>query len=428
MSSNSTEKNIYKDKTHESKILARPFTIDNHHLVSCRDGRYDPSCCSASPQAGSGPTDPQEVKGFIDPLMNGLMADYHIPGGAIVIVKDGQLLFAKGYGYADVERQIPATSDGSLFRVGSISKVFTWTAVMQLAEQGKLDLNANVNSYLSHFQIPATFPEPITLAHLMTYTAGFEEQMGNGAVYTTQGNYLPLEDFLADKMPARIFPPGQVVAYSNYGTALAGGIVAEVSGEPFEEYVQNHILGPLAMEHSSFLQPLPAELAQDAAVGYGVDDAGIPHAQTFEYLNVRPAGALSATASDMAHFMIAHLQDGLYGENHILQAASAQDMRRQHYVFDESLPGMTRGFAEDYHNGIHFVLHSGTTNLSSSLLALLPDQNLGVFVTFNSWAPTPKRINLLHELLDHYYPAPTPQQSNHQPISASMPPTLQAFI
>ena len=354
-----------------------------------------------------GLTDPEELEAFLDPLVTDLMNANHIPGGAIAVVKDGQIFFAKGYGYADLERAVPASADTTIFRTGSVSKVFTWTAVMQLVEQGKLDLNTDVNSYLTHFQIPATFDQPITLAQLMTHTAGFEDELASGAIYASADSYKPLEKFLAENIPARIFPPGKVVAYSNYGTALAGEIVAEVSGEPFEQYVANHILGPLGMKHSTFMQPLPSGMLQDAAVGYDIDEKGMSHAGSFEFLQVQPAAALSATATDMAHFMIAHLQDGQSGGKRILQPASAQDMRKQYYAFNPQLPGMTRGFVEAYRNNIHFVLHSGTTELSSSLLTLLPEQNVGIFLTFNSNISTAARLSIVHALLDRYYPTAT---------------------
>jgi CubicO group peptidase (beta-lactamase class C family) len=358
--------------------------------------------------APDGPTDPQEFEAFLDPLVDQLMGANHIPGGAIVVVKDGQIFFAKGYGLADVESGMPATADTTIFRTGSISKVFTWTAVMQLVEQGKLDLDADVNTYLTHFQIPATFSQPITLAQLMTHTAGFEDEFASGAIYSSADTYQPLQEFLAENIPARIFPPGQVVAYSNYGTALAGQIVAEVSGEPFEQYVASHILEPLGMHHSTFLQPLPSEMIPEAAAGYDIDKNGLAHAGSYEFLQVRPAAALSATATDMAHFMIAHLQNGQFGDARILQAESAQDMRHPYYTFHPLLPGMTRGFVEAYRNNMHFVLHSGTTELSSSLLTLLPAQNVGIFMTFNSYISTPSRLTLVNAVLDRYYPAPTP--------------------
>jgi CubicO group peptidase (beta-lactamase class C family) len=388
-----------------STEFASPLLVLDPHLVAVDAPRSEANGLTAI--MPEGPTDPEEFEAFLDPLVDQLMGVNHIPGAAITVVKDGQIFFAKGYGYADVERGTPATADTTIFRTGSISKVFTWTAVMQLVEQGKLDLNVDVNTYLTGFQIPDTFAQPITLAQLMTHTAGFEDQITDGAVFVAADAYQPLQGFLAEKMPARIFPPGQVVAYSNYGAALAGEIVAEVSGEPFEQYVASHILEPLGMNHSTFLQPLPSEMSQNAAVGYDIDDNGSPHAGSFEFIQVQPAGALSATATDIANFMIAHLQDGQFGNVRILQPESAQDMRRQHYAFNPQLPGMTRGFAEAYRNNIHFVFHPGTTDLSSSLLALLPDQNVGIFLTFNSSIKAPPRVALLNAVLDQYYPAPT---------------------
>jgi CubicO group peptidase (beta-lactamase class C family) len=366
----------------------------------------EPTHSLTTPDPSEGWTDPVEFKAFVDPLVAELMTTNHIPGGAFAVVKDGQLFFANGYGYADLERRKPASADTTIFRTGSLSKVFTWTAVMQLVEQGKLDLNADINSYLTHFQIPVTFVQPITLAQLMTHTAGFEDQNINGAVYATVDTYQPLQEFLAEKIPARIFPPGQVVAYSNYGAALAGEIVAEVSGETFDQYITNHILGPLEMDHSTFLQPLPPSLVPDAAVGYDIDENGLPHAGSFEFIQVQPAGALSSTAVDMANFMIAHLQDGRFGKEQILQPESAQDMRRQYYAFNPQLPGITRGFIEAYRNNIRMVIHSGTTELTSSLLALMPDQNVGIFMTFNSHLSVPTRLALLNAIIDQYYPAP----------------------
>jgi CubicO group peptidase (beta-lactamase class C family) len=355
-----------------------------------------------------GPTDPREVEAFIDQLMSDLMVVNQAPGGAIAIVKDGQLLLAKGYGYADLERQIPVVADSTIFRTASVSKTLTWTAVMQLVEQGKVDLDSDVNSYLHSFQIPATYAQPITLRHLMTHTAGFEDQIGNGKLYASEATYQALSDFLADNIPARIFPPGEVVAYSNYGSALAGEIVAEVSGEPFETYMAHHILEPLAMTHSSFQQPLPPEMAQAAATGYTAGDDGVPQAGPFEFMLVRPAAALSSTVTDMAHFMIAHLQNGRYENAQILEATTAQTMHQQAYAFNAQVPGLTLGFGEYRRNGWRLLFHSGTTELSQSLLALMPEQNMGIYLALNSTGGVGHRLNLLNAVLDHYYPASLP--------------------
>jgi CubicO group peptidase (beta-lactamase class C family) len=359
----------------------------------------------AAPSAGL--ADPQELEAFLDDLLARQLAQRHIPGASVAVVKDGRLFFAKGYGYANLEQRTPLVADQTLLRVGSIAKLFTWTAVLQLVEQGKLDLNADVNSYLVDFKIPATYPAPITLAHLLTHTAGFEDWQ-LGITVASAGGLVPLDTYLAREMPARVSPPGAVTAYSNYGATLAGYIVERVSGQPFEQYMQQHILQPLAMRHSTFAQQLPPDLAAHLAVSYAYDDTY--HAKPFEYFQIAPAGGLSATATDIAQFMIAQLQDGRLGDANILEVATAQDMHRQHFTNDPHVNGMTYGFAEMALNGQRLLIHPGTTNdeVFSSLLVLLPVHKVGLFVSYTSASGGAAKSELLQAFLDRYYPAAAP--------------------
>src|SRR5215211_6632351 len=202
-----------------------------------------------SPSQQQGPTDPAELEAFLDKLLGKEMERHHIAGAAVSVVKDGKLFFAKGYGYADLENGIPVDPERTIFRIGSVGKLFTWTAVMQLAEQGKLDLDADINTYLD-FRIPDTYPQPITLKHLMTHTAGFEDRYYE-RLAKDPNDLLPPREWLISHMPARVRPPGDIAAYSSYGTALAGYIVARVSGKPYDQYVQEHILNPLGMVHTT---------------------------------------------------------------------------------------------------------------------------------------------------------------------------------
>ncbi len=117
----------------------------------------------------------EDLEAFLDGVLAAEMRSHSIASATVSVVKDGELFFAKGYGYADRESRRPVDPERTLFRPGSISKLFTWTAVMQLVEQGKIDLDADVNEYLTDFRIPDTFPEPITMEHLMTHTPGFED-------------------------------------------------------------------------------------------------------------------------------------------------------------------------------------------------------------------------------------------------------------
>jgi CubicO group peptidase (beta-lactamase class C family) len=379
--------------------------------AQAQDMPTEPDQVMASVPQQLGPTDPQELEAFLDEFFAALLEAYHIPGGTVAVVKDGELFFAKGYGYADLEKRIPVDPDETLFRPGSVSKLFTWTAVMQLVEQGTLNLSADVNTYLTGFKIPDTYPEPITLAHLMTHTAGFEDRVGIWA--RTAEGLEPLGEFLANNMPARVRPPGELAAYSNYGTALAGYIVEEVSGMPFEDYVEEHIYKPLDMQRSTFRQPLPLELAPDMAVGYTYEN-GAYKAGEFEYLKgMAPAGCMSATATDMAKFMIAHLQDGRYGDTRILNETTAKEMHRQHFTHDPRINGMCYGFYEQNLNNQRIIEHGGSTiYYFHSLLVLLPEQNVGLFVFFNSLGGKTARTELKQAFLNRYYPvpdAPAPQ-------------------
>jgi CubicO group peptidase (beta-lactamase class C family) len=179
----------------------------------------------------------------MDGTINAQLMAHHIPGATVAVVKDGKLIFAKGYGYADVDKPNPVLANETLFRVGSISKLFVWTAMMPLAEQVKLDLDADINVYLKDFQIPASYPRPITLKDLMTHTAGFEDLATGGRLFVgNASDIMPLGNYLKDEMPTRVRPPGEITTYSNYGAALAAYIVEQVSGMPFDKYVDENIL------------------------------------------------------------------------------------------------------------------------------------------------------------------------------------------
>jgi len=253
-------------------------------------------------------TTPATVAGYLDTAMPRLLSEHRVPGAVVSVVSSGQTVFAKGYGVADTARGTPFDASGTLVQVGSVTKLFTWTAVMQQVEAGRLDLHADVNRYLKGFQLPATFPEPVTLLDLMDHTAGFEDST-IGSYARTAADVPPLRDYLASHVPARIRPPGQISAYSNYGAGLAGYIVAQVSGEPYDEYVRRHLLDPLGMSRSTVSQPVPAALAGDLAQSYD-SDADPPAPIPLRYDNTPPDGALSTTAMDMANFMTAELDGG----------------------------------------------------------------------------------------------------------------------
>jgi len=348
-----------------------------------------------------------DLESFLDGLVPLQIERADIAGATIAVVKDGKVLFAKGYGYADSARKQPVSPDSTLFRGGSISKLFTWTAVMQLVEQGKLDLDRDVNAYLD-FQLPRTFGRPLTLRNIMTHRTGFEETIKDLLVPAPGSPNL--RDWLAAHVPRQIYPPGTVPAYSNYGAATAGYIVQRVSGRPFEQYIAENIFTPLGMTHSTFEEPLPGRLKPLMSDGFArASDRPKP----FEVLNGAPAGSLASSALDMARFMIAHLHQGQLGDARILRAETAQEMHRRQIGADPRLPGMALGFYEESRNGHRIIGHGGDTQWFHSDLHLIPDADLGFFVSYNSAgrSETPVRTELWNKVLDRYFPYQPPAAS-----------------
>ncbi len=342
-----------------------------------------------------------DVGAWLDGFMPVALARAGVVGAVVVVVKDGAVLFEKGYGYADVANRTPVDPKTTLFRPASISKLFTWTAVMQLVEQGKLDLDADVNLYLD-FKIPPREGKPITLRNIMTHTTGFEE-WGRGLM-RSKPNPVSLGEMMKSSVPARVFAPGTTPAYSNYGAALAGYIVERVSGEPFEQYIDNHIYKPLGMEHSTFLQPPPERLAPLVSKGY--PDVSRP-AEPFEYGNVTPAGSMSASGDDMAKFMIAHLQDGRLGEAMILKPETARLMHNSRTAIMAPLNGIELGFIDADINGHRVISHGGDLAYFHSNLSLFIDDHVGLFISMNS-AGIPGgsvRQLLFEDFADRYFPA-----------------------
>ena len=345
-----------------------------------------------------------DAEAFLDGILPLQLAREDIAGASIAIVKDGKLLFAKGYGYADVKEKKAVSPQDTMFRPGSVSKLFTWTAVMQMVEQGKIDLDRDVNEYID-YKIPEAFGKPITVKNLLTHTPGFEEQVKDLISYSTESP--DLGQYLKTHIPQRIFPPGNVPAYSNYGAALAGYIVERVSGEPFNQYVEEHIFKPLGMKHSTFAQPLPAELVPNMSNGYQLaSDKELK----FENVAPFPAGSLSSTADDMSRFMLAHLQDGQLGDVRILKPETAKLMHSALFGLDPAANAMAHGFYEETRNGHRIIGHAGDTICFHSDLHLILDAGVGLFVSYNSGGRgqiSPRTI-LWEAFLDRYFPYTPP--------------------
>jgi CubicO group peptidase (beta-lactamase class C family) len=346
-----------------------------------------------------------DLETFLDGLMPAQIEQADIAGAVVAVVKDGKPLFAKGYGYSDYEKKMPVSPENTLFRPGSISKLFTWTSVMQQVEQGKLDLDRDVNAYLD-FKIPPAFGKPITLRDIMTHRPGLEETIKDLFV-GDQKDLMPLAKYLPTHLPARIFPPGTIPAYSNYATTVAAYIVQRTANQPFDDYVEAHVIKPLNMDHATFRQPLPDNLKPFMSNGYARASEG---AKGFEWIEVAPAGALSASAESMTHFMIAHLQNGRYGDVQILKPETAVQMHQRQQGWPAVMNAMALGFYEESRNGQRIIGHGGDTQWFHSDLHLLLDANVGLFVSYNSAGhhdASPRSI-LFDKFMNRYFPLPPP--------------------
>jgi CubicO group peptidase (beta-lactamase class C family) len=359
--------------------------------------QYQPS----SPEKG--PSDAGELESFIDGIMSIQMEDHHSAGAVVTVVKDGEVFFTKGYGYADYDNYVKVDPEHTLFRIGSVSKLFVWTSVMQLVEEGVLDLDTDVNEYLTAFQIPATYPEPITLKHIMTHSAGFEDRVVR-LFGTSEADKRPLGELLAEQIPARVRPPGEVSSYSNHATAMAALIVEEVSGIPWDQFVQERILDPLGMEYFSFAQPLPEDLRENMSKGYSYG-GGEFHEKDFEIVPLYPIGAASASGAAMAKFMIAHLNLGELDGRRILQEETARRMHSDLYRMAPGMDAALYGFYEMSANGERIFGHGGDTQWFHTRLALFPERDLGVFVSFNTDEGAAATGQFLDAFVDHYFPA-----------------------
>lgn len=321
-----------------------------------------------------------DVEKFLDAVINEEMEAFNIPNLTVSVVADGEIVLTKGYGFKDIEKRIPVDPDKTLFRIGSTSKLFTWTAIMQLVEEGKLDLDVDVNEYLD-FEIPSQLEygskrqelKQITIRHLMNHTPGFEDRMSQ--IFTLQEEeLLPLYQYVRENRPARVFPPGEVTAYSNYGTSLAGYIVEVVSGVPFPQYVEENIYRPLNIKNSSFRQPLPENLANNMSKPYRYVDGAFREAK-FEFMS-EPAGSMSSTASDMAKFMLAYLQGGKLKGESILMEETVSEIFSEPFTFHPHINGMAHGFIKTTFNGRDTFHHGGGTMLYDTGFYLLRKKKL----------------------------------------------------
>lgn len=346
----------------------------------------------------------ENLEFFFDTQIPLLMEKHNLVGYTMGFGIDNEII-TKGYGFSDLEGQILVDSENTLFRAGSISKLFTWTAVMQLVEQGRINLNADINNYLGDLKIPDTYSQPITMLHLMSHTPGFEDTLVG--LFTKDWNRQEsLYESLLKKIPKRVRPPGTEVSYSNYGTMIAGYIVEQVSGLSYEEYIEHNIFKPLGMNMATFRQPVPDRMTNQQSRGYLYSPEGYQK-MDFEIVQGTPAGGISISAADMIKFFNSHLETSGQENISILNPETMKLMHTPHYQPASCSSGLAHGFFYSKHRGFTTLTHVGDTIYFHSLGGIIPEYNFSFFFSNNTSTGMTANFELLFNFLDTFLPEPT---------------------
>lgn len=372
---------------------------------------------SASAPTTAGPPATGALRSFFDEQLPAQLEEHDIAGATVSVVAGGKRRVAKGYGLADVAAEEPVTADETLFRIGSVSKPITGTAIMRGVEDGRLTLDTDVREYVDGLSLPGEYDAPITLEHLGTHTPGFES-VALGLFDDTAESMPDLETAVKTDPPTRVRPPGEFATYSNYGMGLAGYVASATAGTDYADHVREEVFEPLGMDRSTAAQPPGGELGEAVSKGYVVADG--PQERGFEFVPLRPAGSISATATDMARFMQLHLQNGEFDGEQYLRPETVAGMHDARFRNHPAVNGVGYGFYEMSRGDTRIVGHAGDTQLFHSLLALFPDQDMGLFISYNTAGGAQARQELLDAFVDEFATPelPTVEQSGEAPTRA----------
>jgi len=350
----------------------------------------------------------------LDSLVRGViintMADRYVAGAAVTVVHEGRLVYRAGYGRREVYHDVPVDAERTIWRIGSVTKVLTGIAVLQLVDRGLVELDADVNRYLRDVEVPATFEEPVRVRHLLTHTSGFD-QIGLGRHAAGPAAVQSPGEFLRGNL-VRIRPPGQMTTYDTYAITLAGHLVEQVSGLGYEEYLRRHLFAPLEMGRSGIT--LAAGQAGDAAVGYGF--AGSWEAEPWEYMNTAPASTVNASLPDMANLMVMLLEGGRFKGRQVLSERSARAMLSRQFTNHPDHQGFSFTLFEDLSYGVPAFSHGGSMAGFGVFLYLVPEHRLGIFVASNQESGAVANA-VLRTLTDSLFPGHPPARAQRPRVA-----------
>lgn len=336
----------------------------------------------------------------IDSLVSIKMASEHIPGLAFIVVKDGKVLLKKGYGYAQLGSTMQKVNpDSTIFRIGSISKTFTATSLLQLVDKKKVNLHSDVNIYLKSIKVSDTFEKPVTPSHLLSHSAGFDE-IGKGRVVYSKDELIPLSSFLKDRL-IRVRPAGVVPAYSTYGIAVAGLIVEELSNLSLESYFKKNIWEPLGMNMTCI--EVPSHLQRYVALGYEYEN-GTNTLQPWEWYHTFPASSINSTVVDMGKYMQMYLNFGKFNNRVILSKKRASEVQERQISVHPKVGGFGYGFYENEWDGINTFDHGGDMAGFSSYMVLAKEDNIGIFIVHHHENNNLRR-DVVSTIIKYFHPS-----------------------
>lgn len=338
----------------------------------------------------------EDIKNFMNNYFNEKIKKYSVPGASVVVVKDNKEVFKMGYGYSNLESKAIVDPDKTSFPACSVSKLFTATAIMQLYEEGKIDLDRNINDYIIPYKVSNNYNEAVTCRNLLTHSSGLDEAIELNGTTTDENSIKSQEYFMDNHTPVVVTEPNTICRYSNEGYNLLGYIVEKVSGISYEEYVKEKILIPLNMNNSSVRLK-----GSDTAIGYTYSDGNYV-ANPLPYQYTSGSSGIIATAKDMENFIIANLNYGQFKNSSILRPKTLTLMQSKQFSNAEDLPGMGFGFIRSYRNGQEIIKHEGGLPGYTTTLFLIPKENLGIYVATNSLGALP--FNFEEEFLNYFYP------------------------
>ena len=371
-------------------------------IDAANSGTPPPGVIAAAPMATARvPDGSARLDAYVDGIVARLRREYGLPALTISVVRNDALLLAKGYGLADLASARPVVADITLFRIGSVSKTFIWTAVTMLVERGQIDLDADVNSYLKSVRVAQAFGKPVTMRHLMHHRAGFEDSIRVFSV--SDDDPRTLAELLAQHQPARVFAPGMRTSYSNWGAGLAAQVVADVSGQAYDDFLQAEILNPLGMRATTFIAPAKMDEGTRANLATAYKNAngalGLqPYLQMGAYW---PAGGVASTATDMARWMRFHLNGGELEGVRLMSAQAHARMWTRAYNDRPGAPDLAHGFQDRSYHGLRLICHGGATSAFYTNMVMVPELGLGIFVSQSS-RQTWLSVNQLPTLIVDY--------------------------